>query len=487
VRRRLTVAVLGVVIGTLVLTVAGSVLLVRRTAVTTTEDQLRSQADGVARLLTGHKLAVDATILTDLRQAGSYDFVGVIGLDPDGTLTTLPAPLISADVDVSALEAGDTVWGAAGAEAFVAQPLSLTAAKRRTLGPVAAGDVPVLVVTRQAPKAVNGLGYFLLVAGVVLVVGAVVAAVLARRLSAPIRRAAVTTRRIAEGDLDATMAVQPRDPPELQALAEAINAMGSGLARSRGLERQFLLSVSHDLRTPLTSIRGYAEALAEGATDDVAGAVSVIGAEARRLERLVQDLLDLARLDARQFSLDIRRVDAAAVVAGAVEALRPGAAELGVELETDARPGDGPFADADTDRLGQIVANLVENGIKFAAHGVVVAVGEDDGWCRITVSDDGPGIPPADLPRVFERHFTSAVGPGRTVGTGLGLAIVSELTHSMGGSVNAQSPASAEGGTRMVLWLPSRPAPSPASSDPAGRPATERVAGPAPPPGAPPG
>ena len=117
---------------------------------------------------------------------------------------------------------------------------------------------------------------------------------------------------------------------ELAALAEAINTLGANLARAQGLEREFLLSVSHELRTPLTSIRGYADAIADGATDDVPGAVSIIGSEARRLERLVQDLLDLARLQARQFSLHPQRVDTAALLRASSRGVLPrGAAPRG--------------------------------------------------------------------------------------------------------------------------------------------------------------
>ncbi len=128
------------------------------------------------------------------------------------------------------------------------------------------------------------------------------------------------TREIAGGNLEATVPVNRGDYPELAELADAINTMGRHLSRAQGLEREFLLSVSHELRTPLTSIRGYADAITDGATDDVAGAVTIIGTEARRLERLVQDLLDLARLQARQFSLQAQPVDCAA--AGSVRGRR---------------------------------------------------------------------------------------------------------------------------------------------------------------------
>lgn len=450
---------LGVIVGTLVLSVAGGLVLVRRAAVSGTEAQLRTQADAVSQLLTSHSaVAADKRALGLLRQVGLYDFLGPVGLSRHGLFSFLPPPITPGVLDVTALEQGTTVVGSVGTEAFVAEPLTLTARQRVALGDIAPRDAAVLLATRRAHDPVNGVPYFLLVAAVVLGIGVLVASVLARRFSAPVHRAAAATRRIAEGDLDVHVPVGEDDAPELRDLAEAVNAMGAGLARARGLERQFLLSVSHDLRTPLTSIRGYAEALAEGATDDVAGAAAVIGTEARRLERLVQDLLDLARLDTKRFSLELRRVDAATVAAGVVEAMRPEAAHLGLELELGGPAGGGPWVDADPDRLGQVVSNLVENGCTFAAHTVAVALTEQDHWCRISVTDDGAGIPSDALGRVFERHFTAGRGPARRVGTGLGLAIVAELVRSMGGNVAAHSPVVDGHGTTVVVWLPSRPA-----------------------------
>ena len=229
-----------------------------------------------------------------------------------------------------------------------------------------------------------------------------------------------TTGKIAAGDLSARVPTNPHDYPELRELAESINTMGESLARSEGLGRQFLLSVSHDLRTPLTSIRGYADAVADGATEDVVGAVGIIGSEARRLERLVQDLLDLARLDARQFSLHLERVECADVVETVTVGFQPEADANAIQLET-VLPVDTPlWVDADPDRLGQVVANLVENAFKFASSKVLVGAGTVGAQTAIWVVDDGPGIAGDDLPHVFERHFSSDRAPTRKLGTGLG-------------------------------------------------------------------
>ena len=227
--------------------------------------------------------------------------------------------------------------------------------------------------------------------------------------------------------------------------------MAAHLEDLRDLDRQFLLSVSHDLRTPLTSIRGYAEAIAEGVTPDAAQAASVVVTEAIRLERLIGDLLDLARLDAHQFSLHVDSLDAGVAVAAAAGALRYEFDTAGVELRISAAPGT--MIAADRDRLGQVVANLVENALKFAARTVAVSVTEDAARVAVSVTDDGPGIDAADLPHIFERHFSSSRFSARSAGTGLGLAIVAELVAAMGGELAVVSPVEGGHGTRITVSL----------------------------------
>jgi two-component system sensor histidine kinase BaeS len=236
--------------------------------------------------------------------------------------------------------------------------------------------------------------------------------------------------------------------------------MATQLEHARGMERAFILSVSHDLRTPLTSIRGYAEAMIDGAIstdEDQARAANVITAEARRLERLVADLLDLARIDARQFSLAERPVDAADTVRTAVDAFRPAATDLGLSLEVE-----GPTtlsAHTDADRLAQIVANLLENALKYATSNIVVELAAyGSGDLDVRVRDDGPGIDPNDLPRVFDRLYVSRTIPGRSVGTGIGLAIVRELAGAMGGQ--AWVDPAARGATFVVRLPILTPAPT---------------------------
>jgi signal transduction histidine kinase len=247
----------------------------------------------------------------------------------------------------------------------------------------------------------------------------------------------------------------------LAALAHSINTMADHLQRSQGSERQFLLSVSHDLRTPLTSIRGFAEAIEDGMAADVTSAATVIASEARRLERLVGDLLALANLQARRFTLRVEPLDLARATETTVAGFAPAAAELGLSLVVDpGPPGAVVAALADTDRLAQVTANLIENALRYATHEVRVVTSNGGGQAQLSVTDDGPGIATEDLSRVFDRLFVARPRPdhpidtGRPIGTGLGLAIVAELVSAMGGSVRAESPLGPEGGTRLVVALP---------------------------------
>ncbi len=358
-----------------------------------------------------------------------------------------------------------------------------------------------IVLTEPITYSADSVWYFLLAAAVALVVAGTVATLIARRISQHVVAAAGAAEAIASGDLDVRVPDSGGAYPELTALASAINTMAAGLARARALERQFLLNVSHDLRTPLTSIRGYSEAIADGAVPDPAAAASVVMAEAARLERLIRDLLDLAYLDAQRFSLHPGRLDLGAAVGAAAEALRYELETATVALEVR-QPAEPLVVEADGDRLAQIVANLVENAGKYARSRVVVTVGREDPPNRrtagrgsgsvvngpvigpagagdgategapvataaiprrlpsgptvaLTVEDDGPGIAAEDLPHVFERLYTSDRTPSRAArGTGLGLAIVAELSSAMGGWASAASPIGPDGGTRMTVHLP---------------------------------
>ncbi len=352
--------------------------------------------------------------------------------DPgSAAVNQLPAGLTLPDLDTGRLLRGERQVGTTNGWAFLAEPIL----------PGAQGT-PVLVLTEKIDSAAiaRARGFFLTGAALALVAAGIVSFLLARRLTRPLAAIGATAGAIAGGNLAARVDLGPHPDDELGDLARTMNGMAMQLEHARHGERAFLLSVSHDLRTPLTSIRGYAEALTDGtipASEEQQRAGAVITAEANRLERLVADLLDLARLDARQFSLSPRAFDVNAAVRTAVEAFLPAANELGIELHIDAH-GER-FATGDPERVAQIVANLVENALKYAQGRIdvhVVATSTAD--VEIRVVDDGPGIDPTEVHRVFERLYVSRAVPGRSVGTGLGLAIVGELAAAMGGTATAE-------------------------------------------------
>jgi signal transduction histidine kinase len=235
--------------------------------------------------------------------------------------------------------------------------------------------------------------------------------------------------------------------------------MSDQLARARAAEKSFLLSISHELKTPLTAIRGYAEALGDGILS-TSRAATVIGVEASRLERLVSDLLELARLNRLRFDVERRPVDLASVARDAVERHAGRAQELGIELAWEAEDGAGALADHD--RVLQAVSNLVENALRCTPRGGLVVIRAAPG--TISVADTGPGLADEDVPRAFERFFLyRRYGHERPVGTGLGLAIVRELTQAMGGEVEVESSLGV-GTTFRIRLAPAR-APLPVEAD----------------------
>ena len=262
---------------------------------------------------------------------------------------------------------------------------------------------------------------------------AAAAFLLARRISRPIDRIAAAARTLARG-------TQPEPVPvegatEIATLAGAFNDLAAQLRKAQEAERSFLLSVSHELKTPLTAIRGYAEAVEDGAVDPREAAATV-AAEARRLERLVRDLLDLAQMNRTDFSVHNSEIDLADVAEDAVRRYGKQAASFGVELHAIVDATAPAVGDAD--RVLQIVSNLVENALRLTPPGGEVRVVAAPGVLR--VEDTGPGLAEADTQRAFERFYLhERYGLERKVGTGLGLAIVKELTLAMGGDVGVES------------------------------------------------
>jgi signal transduction histidine kinase len=309
-------------------------------------------------------------------------------------------------------------------------------------------DVVVLLRTASSVRSDSRPFWFALAAAGALgcALAAAVAAALGRGIARPVVRVARASSRLA-----ADQSLEPlplTGSRELRALAESFNTMADQLGRAREAERAFLLSISHELKTPLTAIRGYAEALEEGVlTPERAG--KVIRTEAERLERLIVDLLHLARLDRQRFDIHPTAVDLAEIARETATRHEARARELGVELRLEQ---DSPApAIADPGRLLQAASNLVENALRCTPTGGTVTLASSPG--RLAVIDTGPGIAAEDVPHAFERFFLYRRYNGhRPVGTGLGLAIVRELAQAMGGEVEVGS--SPGEGTAFTIRLP---------------------------------
>lgn len=280
-------------------------------------------------------------------------------------------------------------------------------------------------------------------AGVLL--AGVLSFLVARSITRPVRRVAQATRSLASNERHEPLPVEGSE--ELASLARAFNEMAEQLQASRDADRAFLLSVSHEFKTPLTAIRGYAEGLSDGAfSPDEAAAT--IGLETRRLERLVRDLLDLAGMNRHAFSVRRERVDLVEVAREVVARHEGAAREFGVALTAE---GEDAWAEADYGRTLQIASNLVENALRETPAGGSVTVRVEAGQLR--VADTGPGIAAGDVPRAFERFYLyDRAGRDRPVGSGLGLAIVHSLTQAMRGRVWVQTEPG-EGAT-FVVELP---------------------------------
>ena len=450
--RRLAVVITAVVVCTLVLAGFGTLAVGNLRARHTTKVEITRQTVEVANNLASVVDTNDSnTQLLNKTLRSLNLFRTALNVDGLAVLTAMNRGLQGAkqlppQLDISMfsearLRAGEVISGNRGKLVYAAAGTVLPN-----------GRLIVVVLSRNANLALPAAwGTFFVASLITLALGVVAAILLGRRLSRPIREASAATIRIAHGELSTRLPEPPvTEHDDLAELARSVNVMAVELDRARILEQQFLLSVSHDLRTPLTSIRGYAEAISDGAGDPKRSA-EVIRSEARRLERLVADLLDLAKLRAKGFSLRMEPVDLVALAAVAGQGFEPDALERNVAIRFS---GTGSLSvSADHDRLAQVAANLIENSLKFARTEVMISAYRDGPWAVLAVDDDGPGIAPADLPHVFDRLYVARSQPTRQESSsGLGLAIVKELVEAMGGSVGAsQAPI---GGARLAVRLP---------------------------------
>ncbi len=258
---------------------------------------------------------------------------------------------------------------------------------------------------------------------------------LSRWISQPLKRIGAAADEVAAGRYHP---IEPQGPAEVRRLAESFNHMVRRVQEAQQSQRDLAANVSHELKTPLTSIRGFTQAILDGVTEtpeEVHRAAEVIFSEANRMSRLVQGLLSLARLEAGTADLRRAPVDIGALLLGTAARFSPQVAQAGIQFSSDVP--ELPWLTGDEDRLAEVVSNLLDNAIKFTPPGgsVQLSARAVGGGVQIRVADSGPGIPLAERERVFERFYKSERSQG---GSGLGLAITRQIVLAHSGSIRVE-------------------------------------------------
>lgn len=269
---------------------------------------------------------------------------------------------------------------------------------------------------------------------------------ISRRILRPVEALTAAVRRMEKGDLSQRVQVNSED--EIGTLARAFNAMASGLERIESLRRRMVSDVAHELRTPLTNMRGYLEALNDGVVEPTPEVIASLHEESLLLSRLVDDLQELALVEAGQLKLARQPMPLVEVVQQAVKGVAPQAGARGLVLRAEV-PAGLPLVDIDAQRVGQVLRNLLHNAMAYTPAGgeVVVRARPAGHEVEVLVHDTGAGIAPQHLPNIFERFYRADESRARsTGGAGLGLAIVKQLVEAHGGRVWVES-AEGEGST----------------------------------------
>ncbi len=343
-------------------------------------------------------------------------------------------------------------WTSGGARRMLllrAPGVPLTDASGRPVGTVFSLDPE----PGHPPDVVRSLNRWLAAAVAAAGVAALLlVAAVGRRVLGPIEELTAAAREMERGDLTRRVDVTSRD--EIGELARSFNAMADAVSRNEALRRALVHDVAHELRTPLTNIRAQIESIQDGLTRPDASVVDSIHEDAMLLERLVDDLQDLAAAETGLLGLRPQRIDTAAALAAAAAGIAPRALGEGVTLSV--MPGnDAPAVRADPVRLAQILGNLLSNAVTHTPRGGRVEIGamRRGTEVEISVSDTGKGIAPEHLPHVFERFYRADPSRARrSGGTGLGLAIVRQLVEAHGGRATVESRPGE--GARFAFTLP---------------------------------
>jgi len=276
--------------------------------------------------------------------------------------------------------------------------------------------------------------------------------VLSRRISAPIRVLTSAARRLGQGDYSQRVNFHGKD--EVGELTRTFNSMADDLARAEQMRRNLVADAAHELRTPLSNIRGYLEAIHDGLLQPDASTLDSVYEEVLLLSKLVEDLQELSLADAGELQLVRQPEDIAVSIRSAVSAVRPQADAKGVSLTVDL-PAVPPPCNIDSHRIGQVLRNLLDNAVAHTPKGggITVSARESGNQVEVAVSDTGEGIPPQDLPNIFERFYRVDKSRARsTGGSGLGLTIAKRLVEAHGGKIEVQSEPGR--GSRFTFTVP---------------------------------
>jgi len=345
-----------------------------------------------------------------------------------------------------------------------------------TYGPMRFGSVAVLPQGAAPPpgggpaedESVSSLSgsinRYLLWGGLLgVVVAALVTFLMSRRILSPVESLAQAARGLSRGDFTQRVKVNSKD--EFGELAIAFNTMAEDLERTEQLRRNMVADVAHELRTPLSNIQGHLEAIRDGLLPAEPATFDSIYEEVLLLARLVEDLQELTLADAGQLTLIRQSADVADIARRAAAAAQPPAEARGLTIETDL-PSQPATANVDPERIGQVLRNLLSNAITHTSEGgrITVTLKDEDHELHVTVADTGVGIPPDDLPYVFERFYRVDRSRVRaTGGAGLGLTIAKRLVEAHGGRIGVESELGK--GSRFTLTLPKETSPGPQHED----------------------
>jgi two-component system OmpR family sensor kinase len=457
IRSKLLLSYLALVAIVIVVIGFGLPRLIRDTGYRTEQKRLQNMAEGFANLaterLTGRRV-VAPNIQDTFTFMDDLPFSEIIAI-VDGRGTVIRATKHSLEGTVLAPE----LLSRPQRIRFLAKPPELEG-----IGPVLVATAPLskglpvlrqytVVVLRPEADMAEGVRLFAqrLSLGILLLLIAALASALliSNGLVRRLRGTGEAARAIAEGDLTQRAPAHGGDEiAELAAhfnqMAERVQALVEGLRRSQAAQRDLLITVSHEVRTPLTSIQGFAEALRDGVVRDEERRqryYEIIAAESARLSRLTSDLFDVAKLEAGQAEIQFQPVDLASWLGAAAEGLQAIATDQEVQVELAIDPAlQGAAVWGDRDRLQQVLGNLTANALRFAPAGTVVMIGARPGGARvrITVSDQGPGLSAEEQGQVFERFYQGR--QARThKGAGLGLAIAKSLVLAHGGQIGVES------------------------------------------------